>query len=100
MKYIVTFKERVKHDYNCRWKTNADHSIRFDSYEEARKAAKQFCKEIPKLPYTREATVFNGPLITCQWSEFMESKILKYTGSTAAYKKAPAKFNQFFNMIF
>lgn len=100
MQYIVTFKEKVKNDYNCRWREHEYHSIRFNTYEEARNAAADYIKTIPELPYRRSATVFNGPLITCQWTAYFESKIIKYIGAPTTKLKAPFKFAQIFNMIF
>jgi len=98
--YIVTFRERVKNDYNSFFREHENHSIRYNSYEEARDAAKEYCKYIPELPYRRQATVFNGPVITCQWISFFETKILKYTTEQPREIKAPFKFANLFNMIF
>lgn len=75
---IVTFKERVQHDYNCRYKVNAHFSQRFDTQQEADEAAKEWVKTIPPLPYRREAIVHKGNTITTELNYWLESKFLKY----------------------
>jgi hypothetical protein len=78
MQYIVTFRERVKSDYNCFFREHDNHSERFDTLEQAKEAASEYCRLIPLLPYRRQATVHNGPVITCPFTAYYESKIIKY----------------------